>query len=99
MKPAMAKAMSLMRLVLTPMAVAAAQAVAAGREDVVAEAVAMQQRPEHQAKHDEPDEGGVDAEERAGEQRVEDRVGIKPHLHRAIDQAARRRARTAVRQA
>src|SRR5690606_13642079 len=65
------------------------RAIAAGGKDVIAEAVAVQQRIEHQAQGDEPDEGGVDAEDRAGKEFVEHRVGIEANLNGAIEQQYR----------
>src|SRR5690606_32096292 len=62
------------------------RAIAAGSEDMVAQAVAMQQRPEGKAQKDEPDEGGIDAQQSAAEHGVEDRIGVEPDLHRAIDE-------------
>src|SRR5690606_4673243 len=51
------------------------RAVAAGGEDVVAQAMPVQQQVEGQAKQDEPDKGGVDAQDRAAEHGVEYRIG------------------------
>ncbi len=51
---------------------------------MVAEAMAVQQEMEADNEEHDPDEGGIDAEKRAGKQAGEGRLGIEAHLHRAV---------------
>ena len=58
--------------------------IATGGEDVVAELVTVEQQMKADDEKNDPDEGGVDAEDRSRKQAREGWFGIEAHLHGAV---------------